>query len=200
MKKLLTSFGVIIALIFSSKTSQAQETSIGPMVGLNGSTIVDMPLNTYKPGVNIGLFLNHSNKEHFGLKAEAMYSQMGTLFDGFGQRVDLLYIHVPLYGVLYLNDRGNDFRPKLMVGPYAGFLLSGTGSNTTDNQFVTDNFNRLDFGAKGAVGFNWKFSPRVWLNSEFYVGGSFANIYKTDIINVKNRNFGLNAGLSFPLQ
>ncbi|TBX24847.1 porin family protein [Jiulongibacter sediminis] len=199
MKKLITGIAVLTAFLFSTSISKAQDTSWGPMVGLNAATLVDMPLNTYKPGVNLGLFLNHSNRERTGIKVEATYSQMGTLFNGFDQRVEMHYIQVPLYGVWYLNDRGNDFRPKLMIGPYVGFLMNATGSNTTDNQFITENFNSLDFGGKGAFGFNWKISPRVWLNSEFYVGGSFANIYKTDIINIKNRSFGLNAGLSFPL-
>ncbi|MGR3811140.1 porin family protein [Jiulongibacter sp. NS-SX5] len=199
MKKLLTGCGLLIAILLTTHESQAQEKSWGPMAGINGSTLVDMPLNIYKPGVNFGAFLNYSNRERTGLKVEAMYSQMGTKFDGFEDKIEMHYVQVPVYGVWYLNDRGNNFRPKLMVGPYLGFLLNATGSNTTDNNFTTENFNTVDFGGKGAVGFNWKFSPRVWLNSEFYFGGSFANIYSTDIINVKNTNFGVNAGLSFPL-
>ena len=124
---------------------------------------------------------------------------MGTNFDGFQDKIEMHYFQVPVYGVWYLNDRGNDFRPKLMIGPYIGILVKGSGSNTSDNTFTTENFNSVDFGGKAAAGFNWKVSPNIWLNSELFIGSSFANIYKTDIVNIKNQNFGLNMGLSFPL-
>ncbi|MCR9062993.1 MAG: PorT family protein [Cytophagales bacterium] len=200
MKKLLTFTVLSICLLAFSQKTYAQDTSWGPMAGINGSTITgDFPLNTYKPGVTLGAFLNHSTRERTGLKVEALYSQMGTNFDGFQDKIEMHYFQVPVYGVWYLNDRGNDFRPKLMIGPYIGILVKGSGSNTSDNTFTTENFNSVDFGGKAAAGFNWKVSPNIWLNSELFIGSSFANIYKTDIVNIKNQNFGLNMGLSFPL-
>lgn len=80
MKKLLTGFAILTAFLISTTVLKAQDTSWGPMAGVNGSTLMDMPLNIYKPGVNLGVFLNHSNREHTGIKVEATYTQMGTNF------------------------------------------------------------------------------------------------------------------------
>ncbi|AWV99618.1 porin family protein [Arcticibacterium luteifluviistationis] len=200
MKKLLSISAVLIALITIPNLAKAQDTSWGPMIGVNGSSIPDFPLSANKTGVNLGAFLNHSKHEHLGLKVEAFYSQMGSNFNGFEDKIEMHYIQVPLYGVWYLNDKGNDFRPKIMLGPYLGFLAGASGSNTSGNNFTGENFKSIDFGGKAAAGFNWKLNPKIWLNTEFYFGGSFANIYKTDIINIKNQNLGLNLGLSFPVK
>lgn len=200
MKKLFSITGVLLALVTIPNLTQAQDTSWGPMVGINGSSLPDFPLRSFKPGVNLGVFLNHSKYERLGFKVEAFYSQMGSSFDGFNDKIEMHYFQVPLYGVWYLNDRGNDFRPKIMIGPYLGFLAGASGSNTSGNNFSKGNFKSVDIGGKAAAGFNWKLNPKMWLNTEFYFGGSFANIYKTDIINIKNQNLGLNLGLSFPVK
>lgn len=155
----------------------------------------DFPLNTYKPGLNLDLFLNHSTKERTGIKIEALNSQLGTTFDDNSNKIRLNYFKLPVYGVLYTNDRRNDFRPKFTVEPYLQVLYGASVNNLT-----ADNYKSLDLGGKAAAGFNWKVSQNVWLNSELYFGRSFVNINKTNNLNIKNQSIGLNMCLSFPLK
>ncbi len=197
-KKLVMLFSLIGVVISAS----AQQTSVGVMVGVNNSTMrgEDFNLTEYKPGGNIGAFLNYSKKEKSGFRAEVLYTAMGSEFQGIDNEIRLNYLQVPLYAVGYLNDRGHKFRPKIMIGPYVGFLLKGEGSNTDAYYFTTRNFSSVDFGGKGALGFNWNLASNMWLNTELYYGVGFTNAHKTENVNVHNESYGLNVGISFPIK
>lgn len=199
MKKLKL---LLLTVLITSISTYAQDASWGPMVGVNGSTLSgNLPLNAYKPGLNLGLFYNWSNNERLGIKVEGLYSQMGTAYEsGYQQTIDMHYIQIPVYGVWYLNDRGNDFRPKLMFGPYVGFLAGANGSDTQNTYFTKDIFTKVDVGAKGALGFNWNLNDNLWLNTELYYGAGFADVYKSNTLDIKNQQVGLNVGLSFPIK
>ena len=199
MKKLMY---VCFAVFLGTVAARAQDTSWGVMAGLNASTLEgkDFNLTAPQPGMNLGIFLNHSKKERSGIKAELLYTSLGSQFQNTDNEIRLHYLQIPVYGVAYLNDRSHSFRPKIMVGPYLGFLLDGKGSNTDAYYFTKKNFSPVELGGKGAVGFNWNLGQRIWMNSEVYYGLGFTNAHKTESINIHNSSLGFNVGLSFPLE
>lgn len=194
MKKSILVFSLILAV--SSLYAQTT-TSIGPMIGFNSSIYKgDITTEKWKsPDLNLGLFLNHSKNETFGLRVEALYSSMGTAFTNSEEVVKAGYIQVPVYGVAYLGKKGTAVRPKLMAGPYVGFLTNVGGTKVNLNK---DDYNKVDFGVKGGAGINFRLSREIWLNTDLYYGFGLADIYKS-ASNVTNQSWGLNVGVSFPV-
>lgn len=195
MKKaiLMLSLFLTVNSLFAQTT-----TSIGPMIGFNSSVYKgDISTEKWKsPDLNVGLFLNHSKNEFFGLRVEALYSSMGTAFTPSPEILKAGYIQVPVYGVAYLGKRGTAVRPKLMAGPYAGFLTHIGGTKVNPDK---DNYNKVDFGLKGAAGANFRLGGGMWLNSDLYYGLGLADLYKSDT-DVFNHSWGLNVGVSFPVK
>lgn len=195
MKKLILAFGLILAVnsLFAQTT-----TSIGPMIGFNSSVYKgDIATEKWKsPDLNVGLFLNHSKNETFGLRLEALYSSMGTAYTNSSETVKAGYIQVPVYGVAYLGKKGTAVRPKLMAGPYVGFLTNVGGTKVNLNK---DDYNKVDFGLKGAAGVNFRLTREVWLNTDLYYGVGLTDLYKSDT-DVFNHSWGLNVGVSFPVK
>lgn len=191
----------LVLIIGMAGTAAAQDTSVGFLLGANGSIFQSKFLEE-KPlaGLNAGVFINHSKKEHAGIKAELLYSQMGSAFENTDSQVKLHYVQIPIYGVYYFNDRGDDFRPKIMIGPYVGFLAKTDGATVGEYSFGDGNFNKVDFGAKGAIGFNYLLNDRLWLNTELTYGQSLANINTLETSKILNGSGGLNVGISFPLK
>ncbi len=195
MKKSIFAFGLILTV--SSLFAQTT-TSIGPMIGFNSSVYKgDISTEKWKsPDLNVGLFLNHSKNEFFGLRVEALYSSMGTAFSTSPEVLKAGYIQIPVYGVAYLGKKGTAVRPKLMAGPYAGFLTHIGGTKVNPDK---DNYNKVDFGLKGAAGANLRLSSSMWLNADLYYGLGLADLYKSDT-DVFNHSWGLNVGVSFPVK
>lgn len=195
MKKSILVFSLILAV--NSLYAQTT-TSIGPMIGVNSSIYKgDITTEKWKsPNLNAGLFLNHSKNETFGFRVEALYSSMGTAFTNSEEVVKTGYIQIPVYGVAYLGKKGTAVRPKLMAGPYVGFLTNVGGTKINLNK---DDYNKVDFGVKGAAGLNFRLSREIWLNTELYYGFGLADMSKSNT-NVTNQSWGLNAGVSFPVK
>ncbi|MCD8540103.1 MAG: PorT family protein [Leadbetterella sp.] len=100
---------LIGSLILGINSLFAQTTtSIGPMIGFNSSVYKgDITTEKWKsPDLNVGLFLNHSKNEVFGVRVEALYSSMGTAFTPSPEVLKVGYIQVPVYGVAYLGKKG----------------------------------------------------------------------------------------------
>ncbi|WP_367915336.1 porin family protein [Leadbetterella sp. DM7] len=195
MKKSILVFGLILGMnsLFAQTT-----TSIGPMIGFNSSVYKgDISTEKWKsPDLNVGLFLNHSKNDFFGIRLEALYSSMGTAFNNSPEIIKAGYIQVPVYGVAYLGKKGSAVRPKLMAGPYIGFLTNVGGTKVNLNK---DDYNKVDFGLKGAAGANIRLSREIWLNADLYYGLGLADMYKSKT-DVYNHSWGINAGVSFPVK
>lgn len=190
---------LVLSLMITVNSLFAQTTtSIGPMIGFNSSVFKgDISTEKWKsPDLNVGLFLNHSKNETFGIRLEALYSSMGTAYSNSPEVLKVGYIQVPVYGVAYLGRKGAAVRPKLMAGPYIGFQTNIGGTKVNPDK---DNFNKVDFGLRGAGGANFRLTNEIWLNADVYYGLGLADLYKSDS-DVFNHSWGLNVGVSFPVK
>ncbi len=188
-------------LMFVTVTSFAQQNlSFGPMLGGNASTLRgDVGSTKARPGLNAGLFINYSSDSRLGFKAELLYTGMGTYYNNSEQERNLTYLQLPVMGVLYLNEKGKAFRPKIFAGPYLSYLLSAKDHQGKDYNTVNEDFEKIDVGLKAGAGFNYRLNNKVWLNTELYVIGGIADISPDKNVRIRNQSLGLNVGLSFPL-
>jgi Outer membrane protein beta-barrel domain len=188
-------------LVINVKLISAQTLSIGPVIGMNVSTINVAPNTKSLLGLSIGAFANYSVNDHFGLSAKFIYSQLGTDFNINSDYLRFHYIQMPLTAVYYFGDAGNQFRPKIFAGPYVGTLLKanykkGIEVIGTDGQTV---YNKIDVGGLIGAGFNYRIQSRTWLNVDAGFSKGFTDITKTAANNYHNLAFGLNIGISFPV-
>lgn len=188
-------------LLINAKIITAQTLSIGPMVGLNVSTLTAAPNTKNLLGLSIGGFANYSVNEHVGIGAKVMYSQLGSAYT-FNEDINRLhYLQIPLTLIYFFGDAGNQFRPKIFAGPYVGALLradhkSGDEVLGKDGQPY---YNKTDVGGLVGAGFNYRIQSRTWLNVDAGFGKSFTDVTKTNDNVYHNLAFSLNVGISFPV-
>jgi Outer membrane protein beta-barrel domain len=199
LKKLTIIFALVI--IINANKITAQVLSVGPIAGVNVSTISNFAFTKNLVGLSIGGFANYSINEHFGIGAKILYSQLGTGFTNKSDIVRLNYLQVPITGIYYFGDVGNKFRPKFFIGPYIGTLIKAADTNGnlivgTDGQKV---YNNVDLGGLAGIGFNYLIQSRTWLNVDAGYGRSLGDITKTGSNTYKNESFNLNIGVSFPI-
>ena len=191
MKKITT---LIIAMSLIITVSNAQKVSIGPKLGVNFSTLSDLEGAESRIGLHAGGFLVYSIVEHFGISIDVVYSQQGANSKINGSDLHLDYIQLPLLANIFFNQYGDDFRPKITIGPAVGILASAKGP------FVEkDDFNSTDFGFVAGLGFNYKVGEKKWLNVDARYGMGASEIFKEDIpgLDVKNSYFSITVGLGF---
>lgn len=191
MKKVICVLGVFCLF---NLISQAQRVSIGPKVGVNFSTLTDVDEAESRVGLQAGGFLVYSIVEHFGVSLDAVYSQQGANSKNSNNEVHLDYIQIPLLANIFFNQYGDDFRPKISIGPSLGILTSAKGT------FVEkDDFNSTDFGIVAGLGFNYKVGEKKWLNVDARYGMGASEVFKMDIPenDIKNSYFTLTIGLAF---
>lgn len=86
-----------------------------------------------------------------------------------------------------------------MAGPYLGFLTEalnkGNYNINEDNKYI----NTVDVGMKLGAGFNYRLNEKIWLNYDAYYGQGFLDTDPRTEVNSKNQAFGMNLGISFPL-
>lgn len=188
-------------ILINVKLVTAQTLSIGPIIGGNISTINAAPNTKSLLGLSVGAFANYSVNDHLGLSAKLLYSQLGTDFNINSDYLRFHYIQMPLTAVYYFGDAGNQFRPKLFVGPYIGTLLKanykkGVEIIGSDGKTV---YNKIDAGGLIGAGFNYRIQSRTWLNVDAGYSQGFTDITKSSDLNYKNSAFSLNVGVSFPV-
>lgn len=194
----------VFALMGVFTSVQAQQHSLGPTVGVNLSSISDIDDSAFKPGLNVGVVYNFSNNENFGFGTEIRYSQEGVKVnyenvdvDGF---VNINYLRVPLKFQYFVGALGNDFRPKLYVGPSMGFLIDGktkvaADGLTIESDINRDDYNTFDVGVMGGFGFNYRIATATWINFDAaYTHGLLEVGKETDQF---NRNFNINLGIAW---
>jgi hypothetical protein len=172
----------------------AQKVTIGPKLGVNLSTLSDVDDAESRVGLHAGGFLVYSIVEHFGISLDIVYSQQGANSKTSNSELHLDYIQIPLLANIFFNKYGDDFRPKIVVGPALGILASAKG------QFVEkDDFNSTDFGIVAGLGFNYKVGEKKWLNVDARYGMGASEIFKEDIpgMDVKNSYIAITVGLGF---
>jgi hypothetical protein len=194
---------IIIAFIaLSTKVVSAQTLSVGPMVGVNLSTITAAPNTQYLAGISVGGFGNYSINSHFGINAKLLYNQLGSAYTYNGDINRLHYIQLPVSAVYFFGDEGQQFRPKVYAGLYVASLLKAT-HKSGDEVLATDGtpmYNKLDVGGVLGLGFNYRIKSRTWLNVDAGYNAGFSDLTNNPIDKYHNKAFSLNVGVSFPVR
>lgn len=191
IKVVLTSILLSVAYL----SIKAQTLSIGPVIGVNSSSVSEAENGERLMGLSAGIFANYSINEKIGLNIKALFSQMGIASSVSDDKFRLNYVQIPLSGVYFFGETGDKFRPKVFLGPYVGILL-GAKNGDVD---IKESFKSVDFGGQAGLGFNYSLKERTWLNVDLSYMAGFSNIFDTEIIEGKNNALSLNIGLSFPI-
>ena len=188
-------------MVINVKLITAQTLSVGPMIGVNISTIDAAPNTKALAGLAIGGFANYSVNEHVGVGAKILYSQLGSAYTFNNDINRLHYLQIPVTAIYYFGNAGNQFRPKIFAGLYVGSLLRAnhkSGDEVLEGNGLTT-YNNIDFGGLAGLGFNYRIKSRTWLNVDAGFSRGFTDIARAAENNYRNLAFGLNVGISFPV-
>jgi Outer membrane protein beta-barrel domain len=200
MKKVLIVLSIVSAISYSKAIAQ-ENVSFGPIVGVNFARLTGNQLySDWKTGASAGFFINYSGESRLGINGQLLYTRIGGESPNGASKGHLDYLQIPIMGTYYLNGRGNAFRPKLMLGPYIGFLLKATNESGVSINPEGGNrpYKGVDAGAAMGAGFNYAIGRKVWLNADLRYNLGLTQVMNT-ISDVHNRSWGINVGLSFPL-
>lgn len=194
---------LLLSVTLFAAQAQAQENvSIGPIAGVSIANFRGDVSNTnWKPGLTIGGFYNYSSKTGFGFSGQLLFTQMGAQVFNKTNEINLNYIQAPLLATFFFGQYGDIVRPKIFLGPSLNFLV---GAKDKDgNNLNGDSNNRVyspfDLGLTFGAGLNIRLQEKIWLNLDARYGLGLIDVTKDGNTNVKNNNFGINVGLSFPL-
>lgn len=199
---------ILVATIsFSiSFSSYAQNTtSIGIKGGVNianfrGKDVKDANSLT---GFNIGALINYSVAEKAGIGLELDYATMGakSTTAGIDATTKLDYLRTTLLFTYFMGTNEMTIRPKLFVGPYAGFLLNSQGKIGNGDYVDTPDgvFKKTDFGVAFGAGLHLKVAEKIWLTPDVRYNLGVANVYDSNNFTALNGVLSVNLGLTFPL-
>lgn len=206
MKKII---GIAFLLMSSRIMGIAQNTSLGPTIGINGWGNSD---NKIKAGLNIGATFIYSINPHWGVGADLKFSMEGggETIGNETANITSNYIKLPLKGMYFFGPRGQRLRPKLYAGPYLGLLVGGKINGSYNGVAIPelksmDYLKHFDFGILVGTGFNYRLSPGTWLNVDLAYTGGLIDIVKSNTIyspfapTKHNHSIALNVGVTFPI-
>lgn len=194
---------LLLAVVFCSSRAQAQENvSIGPLVGLSIANFRGDVSNTdWKPGLTIGGFYNYSSESGFGFSGQLLFTQLGAQINNKTNEINLNYIQAPLLATFFFGRYGDRVRPKIFLGPNLNFLVGARDKN--GNNINGDSNNRIyapfDLGLTFGGGLNYRLQEKIWLNFDVRYGVGLLDVTRLDNSKIRNNNWGINVGLSFPL-
>lgn len=201
MKNLIFTLAIVLCC---TSLAHTQEFSLGPTVGINNAWIDKVPGdNDGQIGLNAGLTLVYSTEEHWGVGADIKYSGEGvqTKLRGVTAHSHVNYVRIPLKIIYFFNNFGNDFRPKIYLGPSFGLLAGGKTTQFLDAGTIEvdskDLYEDFDLGLTFGTGFNYRISPGAWLNLDLAYGHGITDIAKFG--EGYNRNVSLNVGVAWGL-
>jgi hypothetical protein len=160
-----------MATVFTAHSQVQQkrsETILTPRVGVKGGVnfsnlfVNDVQDENLKAGLNLGLFAKFPVTRGLSVQPELLYSSKGSTITynnllGTGKyRFNLNYIELPVLAVINVARNFN-----LHVGPYVSYLASANIKKKVDNgenpeiaSFKEEDFNRIDYGLAGGIGFD----------------------------------------------
>jgi hypothetical protein len=197
---------LLLTVTFSIFRAEAQENvSIGPIAGVSianfrGNTSAIGSNTDWKPGLTVGGFYNYSSKSRFGFTGQLLFTQMGAKVYNKTNEINLSYIQVPLFATFFFGKYGAPVRPKLFLGPSLNFLV---GAHDKDKNRLNPEsgprvYNPFDLGLTFGAGVNIKLVEKIWLNLDARYGLGLLDV-SADNNRMTNQNWGINAGVSFPL-
>ncbi|GAB4132785.1 MAG: porin family protein [Raineya sp.] len=193
MKKISISLLVFLLNFYTF----GQNFSIGPIVGLNIANLSgDIENNSFKVGFAGGAFANYSITNEFGLTGQLLYSQQGANieFGNVEDKIRLDYLQVPVLGAYYFGK--DKFRPKVLLGPQFGFLLSAKDKDGNDFDSNGQIFETSDISIVAGAGFNYNLAPKIWLNADVRYNFGTSNISKISGEELRNQHFAVMVGVS----
>jgi hypothetical protein len=214
-------FLLAAVLVISCIAAKSQTLTVGPKLGINVSSLLNLEDHNPKVGFVAGGFLVYSFIENFGVGLDMMYSREGAKYvyivddeenvTRYRYNIDLNYLRFNVPLTYFFRDKEDAFRPKIYAGPSLAFLLSAKNKaeiiSSTDNsltveknQTVTDNYKAADFGALAGAGFNYRIAEATWLNFDaaYHIGGTdIPKNQPSESDPVKNRGFTFTAGVGF---
>ncbi len=153
---------ILTVLCAFGSAALAQKAGLKGGVNFTNLYVDDVDDENMKVGFNAGLYYRNDITENFAIQPEFLFTQKGSEihYDGFlGQgkyRFNLNYLEVPVLAVVKLGPI------NLHAGPYLGFLIGANVKDVDDNGNINeveeldrDDFNTLDAGISGGVGFDF---------------------------------------------
>ncbi|KQS31094.1 porin family protein [Dyadobacter sp. Leaf189] len=193
---------LLVALVCSQQAQAQENVSIGPIAGVSIANLRgDISNTNWKPGLTIGGFYNYSSETGFGFSGQLLFTQLGAQTDSKRNEINLNYIQAPLLATFFFGKYGDVVRPKIFLGPTLNFMTSARDKNGNNINGDSNNRNYSVFDLGGAVGagLNIRLAQKIWLNFDARYGFGLLDITRLDNSNIKNNNWGINTGLSFPL-
>ena len=174
-KSVLMLFAGVLSVLFVS--AQVQQTSaegtLSPKVGVKGGVnftnlyVDDVDDENMKAGLNLGLFAKFPVTKGFSIQPELLYSNKGAkltydlpnILGGDGEyRFNLHYVELPVMAVINVVKNFN-----IHAGPYVSYLADANLTRLDDDNDINviteleaDNFNRIDYGLAGGIGFDFQ--------------------------------------------
>ena len=188
---------LLVFALFVNFFASGQNFSVGPILGLNVSNLSgDIENNSFKTGFAGGVFANYSITTDFGLTGQLLYSQQGVSsdFGGVESKIRLDYLQVPVLGAYYFGK--DKFRPKVLLGPQFGFLLSAKDKDGNDLDPNGQIFETSDISIVAGLGFNYNLAPKIWLNADVRYNFGTSNISKVAGTELRNQHFAVMVGVS----
>ena len=192
---------IIAFLVCSTGMVTAQELtqnnfSIGPRIGLNLSNVNHPDAAKMLPGLVAGVTSTYSINENSGITVDLLYSGEGYKIGD--EKFNLNYLRIPLLYNIFFGELGESFRPKVFLGPQAGFLLSAEAGGVD----VKDNVKNFSFGLGAGLGFNYQLQERVWLNTDLRSFFDLTSLDETTPVNDEKsriQNIQLSVGIAWGL-
>jgi outer membrane protein W len=196
MKKLLTLLFTICVF-----AAQSQNLTIGPKFGANVSTLTGVDDADFNTGLAAGVFLLYSTNVKLGIGLDAFYSEEGTdtkiLDEEINLRLNYMRLNIPVS--FFFRDIGDEFRPKVFIGPTLGFLMSAEVENGSSVD-VKDFYNSMDIGALVGLGFNNRITEKTWLNIDASYKYGFIEVRETAVGDAQNNHgITISIGIGFGL-
>jgi opacity protein-like surface antigen len=194
---------LLLAMTVCLSQAHAQENvSIGPIAGVSIANFRGDVSNTnWKSGPTIGAFYNYSSESGFGFSGQLLFTQLGAQINNKSNVVRLNYIQAPLLATFFFGRYGDRVRPKIFLGPNLNFLVGARDKNGNNINGDSNNhvYSPFDLGLTFGAGLNYRLQDKIWLNFDARYGLGLLDVARLDNANIKNNNWGINVGLSFPL-
>lgn len=196
---------LLLTCIFSANAQKGGATnnlSIGPVIGINFTTLRGDDDSKFKPGFSGGLFANYSILDNLGITAQVLYSTQGSKSKSDSDYTTKVnYFQIPVLLMFYFNKPGSNFRPKIIVGPQFGFFANAKNTNGSVTVDTKDFYTSNDISGTVGLGFNYRVGKGMWLNVDARYAHGFTDI--SEGINllgpktINNSVISVMAGLSF---
>lgn len=187
-----------ILLISTGLMGQVDNFSIGPRIGLNLAKVSNVDESSAIVGLALGVTSTYSISQNSGVTLDILYSQEGYEDENSDQEIHFDYLQVPMYFDVFFGELGEAFRPKIYAGVSLGFLLSAKAGQMD----IKEDVSSTAFSLTGGLGFNYRLSNRVWLNTDLRSFWGLSDIPEDaspDVDTVAARNLQFSVGIAFGL-